>query len=49
MTDYIPDEFFIDREGWVVVPDPQHGMSCRLRVATEEDERVYEERLKQKD
>jgi hypothetical protein len=35
------DEFFIDNDGYVVVCDPQHGHSARLRKATEEDRVEY--------
>lgn len=44
----IDDDFFIDFDDYVVVCDPQHGMGCRLRKATEEDHKIYTERLKKK-
>lgn len=38
------DDFFIDKDGYVVVADPHHGQSTRLHKATDEEKALYNEK-----
>lgn len=42
------DEFVVDDDGYIVVPDPQHGHSFRMRKATETEKEVYEQKLQRR-